>query len=222
LAKNLTDIYVGVKKNDPNRKKNDFYPTPPLATYILCKYNRPPQNIFEPCAGKGNISVELARNGHNVLSHDLHEYKDSLCSINTSHDALETPKQDFAEGVVTNPPYHKDLPRKLAEKWIDEYSYTAMFLRLTFLEGKKRKKLFTNNPPSDIIFLSDRAKFDSGLVEPVEKKDQIGGMIAYMWIIWDKRFSAQTRYTKMQWVNLEDEYDAWRGQYDQCSNTGGG
>ena len=96
-----------------------------------------------------------------------------------------------------------------------------MFLRLTFLEGKKRKKLFTNNPPSDIIFLSDRAKFDSGLVEPVEKKDQIGGMIAYMWIVWDKRFT-KTNGTKMQWVNLEDEYDAWRGQYDQCSNTGGG
>jgi hypothetical protein len=40
-----------------------------------------------------------------------------------------------------------------------------------------------------------------------------------MWIIWDRRFSTKTQYTKMQWVNLEDEYDAWREQYDQCSNT---
>lgn len=222
MAQNLTDIYSGVKKNDPNRKQNDFYPTPPLATYVLCKYNRPPQNIFEPCAGKGNISVELAHNGHNVLSHDLHEYKDSLCSINTSHNALETPKQEFAEGVVTNPPYHKDLPRKLAEKWIQEYDYTAMFLRLTFLEGKKRKALFTNNPPSDIIFFSDRVKFNSGHVEPIEKKDQIGGMIAYMWIIWDKRSWNKPKNTHLRWVCLEDEYDEWRKQYDKRSNSSGG
>lgn len=209
----LTDIYVGVKKNNPNRKENDFYPTPPLATYILCKYAKPPQNIFEPCAGRGNISVELARNGHNVLSHDLNDYENSLCSIVTSQDALTTPKQTFADGVVTNPPYHKDLPRKLAEKWIQEYDYTAMFLRLTFLEGKKRNSLFTNHAPSDIIFLSDRVKFNSNVIEPIGKKDQIGGMIAYAWFIWDKK--ANHKYTRCQWALLENEYDEWKVNYDR-------
>lgn len=220
MARNLTDIYVGVKQNDPNRKKNDFYTTPPLATYVLCKYVKPPQNVFEPCAGRGNISIELARNGHNVLSHDLNAYEDSICSIKTSQDALTTPKQEFAGGVVTNPPYHKDLPRKLAEKWTKEYDYVAMFLRLTFLEGKKRNKLFTNNPPSDIIYLSDRIRFDSGLIEPIEKKDQLGGMIAYMWIVWNKK--AEHKYTRCHWAMLEDEYDEWRNQYDKCSYSSSG
>lgn len=218
MANNLTDIYVGVKKNDPNRKKNDFYPTPPLATYILCKYGKPPQNILEPCAGRGHISSELLRNGHSVKSMDLNQYDDTLTDINTSYDAMELPKDEWAQGVVTNPPYHKDLPRKLAEKWIDEYEYVAMFLRLTFLEGKKRNKLFTSNPPSDIIFLSDRVRFDSNIREPIEKKDQIGGMIAYMWIIWDKKHPPGL--TKMRWAMLEDEYDEWRLQYDKCGDTG--
>ena len=88
---------------------------------------------------------------------------------------------------------------------------------LTFLEGKKRNKLFTSNPPSDIIYLSDRVRFDSDILEPVDKKDQIGGMIAYMWIIWDK--TAKHKYTRCQWAMLEDEYDEWKLNYDKCSNT---
>jgi len=220
MAKNLTDIYVGVKKNDPNRKQNDFYPTPPLATYILCKYVKPPTYLVEPCAGRGNISVELERNGHRVASYDLNEYDNSLTEIETGIDAMELKTSDPFTGVVSNPPYHKDLPRKLAEKWTSEYDYTAMFLRLTFLEGKKRNKLFTNNPPSDIIYLSDRIRFDSGLIEPVEKKDQLGGMIAYMWIIWNKK--AEHKYTRCHWAMLEDEYDEWRNQYDKCSNSSSG
>ena len=218
MANNLTDIYVGVKKNDPNRKKNDFYPTPPLATYVLCKYGNPPQNLIEPCAGRGNITRELVRNGHNVISYDLNDYSDKLVPIKTTVDAMELQKIDDFDGVVTNPPYHKDLPRKMAEKWIKEYDYVAMFLRLTFFEGKKRNKLFTNYPPSDIIFLSDRVRFDSNIVEPIEKKDQIGGMIAYAWFIWNKKYPPGL--TKMRWAMLEDEYDEWRLNYDKCSNTG--
>jgi hypothetical protein len=222
VAKNLTDIYVGVKKDDPNRKENDFYPTPPLATYILCKYVRPPQNVVEPCAGRGNISTELQRNGHNVKSFDLNEYDNNLVDIETGIDALELERPKGYDGFITNPPYHKDLPRKIAEKAVSEYPYVAMFVRLTFLEGKKRKNLFTKYPPSDIIFLSDRINFGSGLVEPINKTHQLGGMIAYMWIVWDKRLMNFERSTKLHWVLLEDEYDEWRAQYDQHSNSSGG
>lgn len=211
MARSLTDIYVGVKKDDPNRKENDFYPTPPLATYILCKYVRPPQNIVEPCAGRGNISIELERNGHNVRSFDLNTYEDNLVNIKTGVDVLSLERPQGYDGLVTNPPYHKDLPRKIAEKAVAEYPYVAMFVRLTFLEGKKRKKLFTKHPPSDMIFLSDRIRFGASLVEPIEKKDQLGGMIAYCWVIFKKGHAGPTN---LRWVCLEDEYDEWRLHYD--------
>lgn len=217
MANNLKDIYVGVKKNDPNRNENDLYPTPPLATFILQKYVNLPNKIVEPCAGRGNISIELIRNGYDVVSYDLHQYDNPLCEIITNQDVIELDPPESNTGLVTNPPYHKDLPRKIAEKGVEEYDFTALFVRLTFLEGKKRKKLFTENPPSDIIFLSDRIKFDTGIIEPVEKQDQIGGMIAYMWIVWDKLNPADD--TRMRWVLLEDEYDEWRKNYDSWNQS---
>ena len=120
MATNLTDIYTGVKKDDANRRQNDFYPTPPLATFVLGKYCKPPKNIVEPCAGRGNISKQLQRMGHSVTSYDLNSYDNCLTEVHTPYDAMELQPQ-FADGVVTNPPYHKDLPRKLAEKFISEY-----------------------------------------------------------------------------------------------------
>ena len=73
-SKTIFDVYSKVKKNDPDRNENDLYPTPPLATYILHKYIDLPHNIVEPTAGRGNISIELIRNGYNVQSFDLFEY----------------------------------------------------------------------------------------------------------------------------------------------------
>lgn len=207
----LTDIYFKVKKDDPNRRENDFYPTPPLATYVLCKYVKPPTYLIEPCAGRGNISVELERNGHRVASYDLNEYDNPLTEIKTGVDALELKTSKMFTGIVTNPPYHKNLPHKLAEKFIEEYDYVAMFLRLTFLEGKKRKKLFTKYKPCDIIFLSDRVRFAEGHIEPIELKDQVGGMMAYMWIVWRKN----SEQTNLHWASLEENYPEWREQYEK-------
>jgi len=45
-------------------------------------------------------------------------------------------------------------------------------------------------------------------------------MIAYMWIVWDKRKKVDS--TNLRWVLLKDEYDEWREHYDKCSNSSGG
>jgi hypothetical protein len=224
VASNLKDIYTGVKKNSEDRVKNDFYPTPPIATYVLQKYIDLPRVIVEPCAGRGNISIELLRHGYDVRSYDLNEYKDHLCHITVGQDVLTLERPEDAHALVTNPPYHKDLPRLIAEKGVAEYDLTALFVRLTFLEGKKRKKLFTSHPPSDILFLSDRIRFDrpdyTGLIEPINKAHQLGGMIAYCWVVWNKKATHDN--TRLRWVVLEDEYDEWRTHYDQRSNSSGG
>jgi hypothetical protein len=174
-----------------------------------------PKDIIEPCAGRGNISIELIRNGFNVRSFDLHEYPDKLCHINVDHDVLTLPKQAGYNGLVTNPPYFKDLPRKIAEKALSEYDFTALFVRLTFLEGKKRQKLFFKNPPSTILFLSDRIRFGSGYPEAINKHEQLGGMIAYCWVVWDK--TVESTRTELKWILLEDEYDEWRLKYENSN-----
>jgi hypothetical protein len=211
MAINLMDVYSGVDKNDPKRHKNDLYRTPPIATYLLCKYSNPPKKIVEPCAGYGNIAVELIRNGHDVNCFDLNSYPEAMLSIKTGQSALDIPKQSDYDGLITNPPYKNNFPKLLTEKAIAEYDYTALLLRLTFLEGTRRKKLFDKFPPSEIIFFSDRIRFDSDKVEPVEKSEQVGGMICHAWFIWKKNESTATKLT---WVSMIEEYDEWRQHYE--------
>jgi hypothetical protein len=218
MTKNIFDIYSKVKKNDDDRNTNDLYPTPPLGSYCLLHTlgKRVPQKIIEPCAGRGHIAAELRRHGREVFAYDLFTYENQVSPVVGGVDATTLDLHGSSCGVITNPPYHKDLPRKLTEKFIAEYDFVAMFLRLTFLEGKKRKKMFTERPPSDIIFLSDRINFGptgAKHTEAIEKKDQIGGMIAYMWIVWDK--NSPHINTRTHWVMLEDLYDEWRANYDR-------
>lgn len=215
MASNLRDIYIGVNKSDKNRSTNDFYPTPPLATYVLVSTvgKEMPKKILEPCAGRGHISIELIRNGFEVTSCDLNHYENCLVPVKSGIDALELPFQGAGIGIVTNPPYFKNLPHKMAEKFVNEYDFVAFFVRLTYLEGKRRKKIFTDHPPSDIIFLSDRINFGptaTNQSEPVEMNEQIGGMIAYAWVIWNQKKSGQ----QFHWALLEDYYPAWRKQFD--------
>ena len=212
MARNLKDIYVGVKHNDEERRENDLYETPPLATYILHKYGEIPKGrILEPCAGRGNIAIELQRCGCNVEAKDLNEYSNYHFSVETGVDVLTTDNSEkIYTSLITNPPYHKDLPRKITQLGVEQFDYTAMFVRLTFLEGTKRKKIFDKYPPSKIIIFSDRIKFKANVKdEPISRDEQIGGMICYMWIIWNK--SAKQ---KIEWISLENEYDEWFEHYN--------
>jgi hypothetical protein len=215
MANNLRDIYVGVNQKSENRNANDLYRTPPLATYLLCKYSNPPKKIVEPCAGYANIASELIRNGHEVDCYDLNEYPEALVPVKTGINALDLPKVLGYNGLITNPPYKNDFPRLLVEKSIQEYDYTAMLLRLTFLEGVRRKSLFDKHPPTQMIFFSDRIRFDSDEIEPVEKKEQIGGMVAYAWFIWNRYEDS----TKVKWVCMNEEYDDWRQKYETRNIT---
>ena len=214
MANNLKDIYVGVNKTDKDRRTEDLYETPPLATYLLHKYAPPPvKEVVEPCAGRGSISIELQRCGYDVISRDLNRHPNNLLRIETGYDVLDT-KYDRAKqkALITNPPYFKDLPRKIYEKGATEFAYTALFVRLTFLEGIKRKALFEKYPPNNIIICSDRIKFKPGLIEePIEMEDQIGGMIAYAWIVYNPAATGQ----EIKWISLKDEYPEWRLHYEK-------
>ena len=125
------------------RADKDYYATEPAATDWLCKIERFEGPILEPSCGEGHISRQLMAAGYEVVSRDLAdrgfgEVADFLAADNT----------EWGGDIVTNPPYA--FAQEFVEKAlaiIPEGRKVAMFLKLTFLEGKRRAKLFENYPP---------------------------------------------------------------------------
>ena len=92
------------------------------------------------------------------------------------------------EDILTNPPY------KYAEKFVEhaldiqaEGYYTIMFLKIQFLEGQARKKLFEKYPPKYVYVNSARqlcamnGEFDKYKATA----------ICYCWFIWQKGFTGE-------------------------------
>lgn len=189
MSTGLFKAYLGVEKNSVTRKENDFYPTPPIATYTLLReLNLPKETIIvEPCAGEGWISKECMANGYDVISSDLHSYK-TLDKIDVKYgiDFLELPKIPEASVLITNPPYARKMPISMVKKALEDgYDIVAFYLRITFLEGITRHNFMRNSGLSEIYTFSDRIN-NSGKFKHDLINKQIGGMIFYAWFVWRK------------------------------------
>uniref|UniRef100_UPI00402627AE hypothetical protein n=1 Tax=Alloprevotella sp. TaxID=1872471 RepID=UPI00402627AE len=127
---------------DGERQREDYYATEPKATEWLCQLEQFAGRILEPSCGEGHISEVLKTAGYEVVSRDLidrgyGEVADFLAIDNLAWDG----------NIVTNPPYR--YAQEFVEKAlsiIPEGKKVAMFLKLTFLEGKARRHLFRTTP----------------------------------------------------------------------------
>lgn len=131
---------------DNERQREDYYATEPAATEWLCKLEHFNGPILEPSCGEGHISEVLKAQGYNVTSRDLvnRGYGDEA-------DFLSIDNTEWMGDIVTNPPYK--YAREFAEKAlqiIPDGNKVAMFLKLTFLEGKARRNLFRTAPHSGL------------------------------------------------------------------------
>lgn len=155
------------------RPAEDFYPTPPEATRALLAVEKFPGIVWEPACGDGAICRVLEDTGHEVLATDL---IDRGYGQGNRDFFLE---QRQVNHVITNPPY------KYAEKFVRHaLSQTdgkvAMLLKLQFLEGAKRKKLFEVYPPKTVYVFSKRLKmYREG--EDTGKSS----MLAFAWFVWE-------------------------------------
>lgn len=97
--------------------------------------------------------------------------------------------------IVTNPPYSKaEAFVRHALEICDDGHKVAMFLKLTFLEGKSRKKLFAEYPPKVVYVSSSRlicAK--NGDFEAYGSS-----AVAYAWFVWVKGYTGDTT---IKWIN---------------------
>lgn len=175
-----------------NAEPNDYYATEPKAVELLLKLEEFSNSIWEPACGEGHISKVLEAHGYNVISSDL---------INRGHgvggvDFLSSEDAPVKCDIITNPPYKR--AKEFAEKAleiIEQGHKVAMFLKLTFLEGKARKKLFEKYPPKTVYVSSSRLNCArNGDFKSYEDTKAV----AYAWFVWEKGYKGDTT---IKWFN---------------------
>jgi hypothetical protein len=133
------------------REKNDYYATDPSAGRFLLeleKFN----NVLEPACWEWHLSKVFEIAGIKVTSSDIVDRWYWWVKWFAEYDY-------WWGDIVTNPPY------KYAQEFVEHalsitlpWAKIAMFLKLQFLEWKKRKKFFLQNPPKIIYVSSSRIK----------------------------------------------------------------
>lgn len=190
-----TFITLGANNHtDVTREKDDFYATPPLAVRELMKLETFDKNIWEPCCGMNHITNVLRDNNYNVRTSDIIDrVNDGSVEIIDFLDYNEKYNGD----IITNPPY------KLATEFVYKSMETitdghkvAMFLKLTFLETKKRYELFKKYPPKVIYVASMR--FGCSQTGEFNADGNTGSAVAYCWYIWEKGYNGDT---VIKWFN---------------------
>lgn len=179
---------------DKEREEHDFYATDPIAVdklyttgELTCK------NIWECACGEGDLSKRLEDFGYTVKSTDLIDrgYGESGVDFLAQTEV-------FNGDILTNPPYKYSMDFALKGLDLVEDGHKVfMFLKLTFLEGKKRfDELFSKYPPKKIYVFSQRVLCaKNGDFEGMKAGG--GSAVAYAWYVWQKGYNG---VTEVKWL----------------------
>ena len=161
---------------------------------VLLEVEKFNKDIWECAAGELHLVNVLREHDYNVRYSDI---------INRTDEDMEiidflTYQGTWNGDIITNPPY------KYAQEFIEKSleiipkgNKVAMFLKIQFLEGKKRKKLFQKYPPKVIYVSSSRLLCAKN--GEFEKMIQGGGSaVAYAWFVWEKGYKGDT---VIKWIN---------------------
>lgn len=175
---------------DKERESDDFYATDPIAGKHILNLEDI-DNILEPACGEGHLSEVFMKAGKTVTSSDM---------VDRGYGSVKNfLEYDVWNGdIITNPPY------KFAQEFIEhslkiteEGNKTIMFLKVQFLEGKKRKLLFEKYPPKTIYISSSRILCAKN-AEFERMRRGGGSAVAYGWFVWVKGYQGQTA---LKWFN---------------------
>lgn len=167
--------------SEEEREKHDFYATEPKAVEMLLELEDFDRFVLEPACGKGHISKVLENKGYEVTSSDLIDrgYGNQADFFNY--------KGKWHGDIITNPPYRyaKEFTEKALEI-VEDGSKVAMFLKLTFLESRKRRELFDKYPPKFIYVSSSRLNCAKN--GDFNKNESA---VAYAWYVWEKGYEGE-------------------------------
>lgn len=175
--------------SEHDREENDYYATDPKTIAPLFEVENFSDMIWEPACGGGHLAKEMEENYcKSVLSTDLvyRGYGTGDIDFLASTDA-------WNGDIITNPPYKfaqefVEHAMGLIEKSDVAYLKVAMFLKLTFLEGQKRRKMFEKYPPKVVYVFSQRQKCAIN----GDFENTGSSAACYAWFVWQKDFKGDT------------------------------
>lgn len=178
---------------EEDREENDFYATDPEAAKMLINLIELNKNIWECACGQGHLSKIFEESNFNVRSTDLIDRGYGETGVD-----FLAQTELFDGDIVTNPPYKyaKEFVEK-GLKLVNNGNKVIMFLKLQFMEGKARKKLFIDHPPKFVFVSSSRITCAKN-GDFVSMKNSGGSAVAYCWYVWEKGYSGDTI---VKWFN---------------------
>jgi len=179
-------------KSKRKRESFDAYVTPRVAIQALLEREIFEGSIWEPAAGTGVIIDELKLQGYKFIYGT--DIRQTPGAFSGQLDFLKDEGIHGVDNIITNPPYSLALEfAKQALKYAQRK--VALFLRLNFLEGRKRYVFFKQHPPQRIYIFSNRLSCLTETGEP------LGVMVCFAWFIWD--IGSSSRPT-LDWILIED------------------
>lgn len=190
----MNSIFKTLGVGEKEREENDYYATDPEAAELLLEIENFSNDIWEPACGEGHLSEVFIKAGHNVTSTDLIDRGYGKGNV----DFLSEDIKHWYGDIITNPPYK--YASEFVEKSLDiinEGNKVAMFLKVQFLEGKKRKELFKKYPPKTVWVSSSRILCAKNADFEGMKRGG-GSAVAFAWFVWEKGFIGTT---ELKWFN---------------------
>lgn len=176
------------------RIKDDFYATNPKAVQMLLDAVAFPKEgkYLEPCVGQGHIADVIKQRfpQSEVTTVDLVDrgYPGTLVC-----DYLLWETDDVFDEIITNPPF--SLATEFIEKSMSllrDGGRCSIFIKLQFLEGIRRKKLFEKYPPRWIyVFRKRMSVFADGMeTNPRTGKNWVT-TFCFAWFIFEKGYKGE-------------------------------
>lgn len=174
------------------RTELDYYATNPEAVRMLLNSHQfQGKYILEPCVGAGHIADVVSEYfGEPVTGIDIMDrgYPNTIVT-----DFLSWKPDHPYDTIITNPPY--TLASEFIWKCMDclrDNGQLAMFLRINFLEGSRREKLFTKYPPRYLyVFRKRMCVFNNGVEFDPKTGKPWATTLCNAWYVWQKGWSGE-------------------------------